>query len=161
MLSLHAGSCSRPAVQTTHTPLLSLSRRCLSGHSVVSPCSLPANSHRACRRPLRAQDEDKQPAYRQDEPVWAKRERLQESQGLPFGVYLIGSFLVATAAIGSLFEWSNKNPVFGLLPPSSPFYTPILGFFAITGLPSAGFLFTKAIKAANEAADRQDKADGF
>ena len=40
--------------------------------------------------------------------------------------------------IGSIFEYSNKNPVFGLLPPSSPFYTPILGFFAITGLPSAG-----------------------
>ncbi|KAK9838929.1 hypothetical protein WJX74_006105 [Apatococcus lobatus] len=160
MLSLHVGSCCRPAFQTTHTPLVSVSRSSFSGHKTC-PSSLPPCLHRRRGTPLRAEDGDKQPAYRQDEPVWARRERLQESQGLPFGVYLIGSFLVATAAIGSIFEWTNKNPVFGVLPPTSPFYTPILGFFAITGLPSAGFLFTKAIKAANEAADRQDKADGF
>ncbi len=50
------------------------------------------------------------------------------------------SFCFAGLQIGSIFEYSNKNPVFGLLPPSSPFYTPILGFFAVTGLPSAGEL---------------------
>jgi len=60
-----------------------------------------------------------------------------------------------------VFEFVNKNAIFGVLPPSSPLYTPILGLFALTGLPSAGWLFFKAVQAANEEAERQDKIDGF
>ena len=40
--------------------------------------------------------------------------------------------------IGSIFEYVNKNPIFGVLPPSNPLYAPILGLFALTGLPTAG-----------------------
>ena len=60
-----------------------------------------------------------------------------------------------------MFEFFNKNPIFGVLPPESPFYGPILGVFAITGLPTAGYLFIKAVTAANEAARRIDEADGL
>ena len=62
--------------------------------------------------------------------------------------------------MGSCFEWANKNPIFGVVQPDSPLYTPILAVFALTGLPTAGFLFYKAISSANAAADRMDQADG-
>lgn len=61
--------------------------------------------------------------------------------------------------VGSVFEFTNKNPIFGVIGPDSPVYTPILGLFALTGLPTAGFLFFKAIKSANAAADRMDNVD--
>ena len=63
--------------------------------------------------------------------------------------------------IGSIFEWTNKNAIFGQLGPDSPLYTPILGFFAVTGLPTAGWLFFKAVESANQAAERMDEVDGF
>lgn len=53
----------------------------------------------------------------------------------------------------------NKNPIFGVVPPDNFLYTPILGMFAITGLPTAGWLFSKAISAANAAAERMDNVD--
>jgi hypothetical protein len=101
-----------------------------------------------------------------DEPVWVRREReaaaaASAPKTTPFAVYLVASALVAIAAIGSVFEWTAGNPIFGALPPSSPLYTPILGLFALTGLPTAGFLFFKAVSTANEEAARQDKADGY
>ena len=40
--------------------------------------------------------------------------------------------------VGSVFEIINKNPLFGIVQPSSPLWLPILGFFAVTGVPSAG-----------------------
>jgi hypothetical protein len=40
--------------------------------------------------------------------------------------------------VGSIFEWTAKNPIFGVLPPDNFLYTPILGLFALTGLPTAG-----------------------
>lgn len=102
------------------------------------------------------------------EPAWVRREReaaLDAASGtprpLPFPVYLLSSAIVAIAAVGSIFEWANGNPIFGALPPSSPLYTPILGLFALTGLPTAGVLFFKAISTANAEAERQDRLDGF
>jgi hypothetical protein len=65
----------------------------------------------------------------------------------------------AAAQVGSVFEWKAQNPIFGVVPPSSPFYAPILAFFAITGLPTAGYLFWRAIKSANAASDRMDSVD--
>ncbi|CAM6115427.1 unnamed protein product [Calypogeia fissa] len=99
-------------------------------------------------------------------PPWAKNEHpaassQEPAQDVPFGVYLIGSTLVAIAAVGSVFEYFNKHAVFGVIPPDSPFYAPILGFFAITGLPTAGFLFYKSIQLANKASEEADKEDGF
>ena len=48
-----------------------------------------------------------------------------------------------------------------MIEPSSPLYIPILGIFAVTGLPTAGWLFLKAVTVANEEAERMDKADGM
>ena len=97
----------------------------------------------------------------------------------------------AFTQVGSVFEIINKNPLFGIVQPSSPVWLPILGFFAVTGVPSAGdiicqlevppqlqalsrtnltanatlsvagFLLFKAINAANEQAERQNKMDGY
>lgn len=63
--------------------------------------------------------------------------------------------------VGSIFEYANQRPVFDVIQPDSPLYTPILGFFAITGLPTAGYLFYKAVQSANKAAERMDKLDGY
>jgi hypothetical protein len=37
--------------------------------------------------------------------------------------------------IGSVFEYVNQRPVFGILNSDSIFYAPLLGFFAFTGIP--------------------------
>ncbi|XP_024524497.1 uncharacterized protein LOC9655582 [Selaginella moellendorffii] len=75
-------------------------------------------------------------------PPWASGEKKQVSsegfQDLPYIVYLVGS----------IFEYFNKNPVFGVIQPDSPFYTP-------------AFLWFRAIKLANKDAERQDKEDGY
>lgn len=63
--------------------------------------------------------------------------------------------------VGSVFEYVNRNPIANVIQPDSPLYAPILGFFAITGLPTAGFLFYKAVSAANAEAERMDKLDGY
>lgn len=97
-------------------------------------------------------------------PPWAKNERpasQEPAKEIPFPVYLIGSTLVSIAAVGSVFEYFNKNPVFGVVSPDSPFYAPILGFFAFTGLPTAGFLFYKSIQLANKASEEADREDGY
>jgi hypothetical protein len=39
--------------------------------------------------------------------------------------------------IGSIFEYVNQKPVFGVLNSDSIFYAPLLGFFAITGVPTS------------------------
>lgn len=40
--------------------------------------------------------------------------------------------------VGSIFEFANRNPIFGVLPPDNFLWAPILLFFSITGFPSAG-----------------------
>jgi hypothetical protein len=39
--------------------------------------------------------------------------------------------------IGSIFEYVNQKPVFGVLNSDSIFYAPLLGFFAFTGVPTS------------------------
>lgn len=102
-----------------------------------------------------------------DEPIWVRREREREmlakqggNKDLPFGVYLLLSSIVAIAAVGSIFEFVNQNPIFDVIQPDSPFYVPILGTFSVTGIPTAGYLFIKAVGAANAEAERMDKLDG-
>ena len=115
----------------------------------------------------RAQPESSTPKEQTEEPIWVRRERereLMEKEGggdLPFGVYLLASAIVAIAAVGSIFEYANKNPIFDVIGTDSPLYTPILGFFALTGLPVSGFLFYKAVSSANKEAERMDKLDGY
>ncbi len=101
----------------------------------------------------------------EDEPVWVKREKQREleaqSKDLPFGLYLLFSCFVTIAAVGSIFEWSAQNPIFGVIEPDSALYTPILGLFAVTGIPTAGILFFKGVAAANAEAERMDAQDGY
>ena len=40
--------------------------------------------------------------------------------------------------VGSIYEFANKNPIFGVIEADSPLYAPILGFFMVTGFPTAG-----------------------
>lgn len=40
--------------------------------------------------------------------------------------------------VGSIYEFANKNPIFGVIEADSPLYTPILGLFMVTGFPTAG-----------------------
>ena len=44
----------------------------------------------------------------------------------------------AVCQVGSIFEFADKNPIFGVVRPDSPLWAPILGFFALTGLPLSG-----------------------
>eukprot|EP00465_Bigelowiella_longifila_P004970 CAMPEP_0185266222 /NCGR_PEP_ID=MMETSP1359-20130426/30374_1 /TAXON_ID=552665 /ORGANISM="Bigelowiella longifila, Strain CCMP242" /LENGTH=115 /DNA_ID=CAMNT_0027855927 /DNA_START=212 /DNA_END=559 /DNA_ORIENTATION=- len=80
---------------------------------------------------------------------------------LPFGFYLIGSGLVTIAAVGSFFEIAAKNPAFGVIPADSPLYLPLLGTFALTGLPSAGWLFFRGVQGFNDWQAALDRMDGY
>jgi hypothetical protein len=42
--------------------------------------------------------------------------------------------------VGSIFEYVDGNAVFGVIPPDSPLWAPVLGLFAFTGIPMAGAL---------------------
>ena len=63
--------------------------------------------------------------------------------------------------IGSIFEYTGQRAILDIIQPDSPLYAPILGFFAVTGLPTAGVLFLKSVQAANKEAERMDKLDGY
>lgn len=101
----------------------------------------------------------------EEPPPWARNETQQTSSSsnseLPFFVYLLASAITAIAAIGSVFEYVNQRPVFGVLNSDSIFYTPVLGFFAFTGLPTAAFLWFKSVEVANKEAEEQDRRDGY
>ncbi|XP_057809333.1 uncharacterized protein LOC131023768 [Salvia miltiorrhiza] len=96
-------------------------------------------------------------------PPWARQEAQKDTSGfeVPFYVYLIASSITAIAAIGSVFEYVNEKPVFGVLSSDSIFYAPVLGFFVFTGIPSSAFLWYKSVEAANKEAEEQDRRDGF
>ncbi|KAJ4965296.1 hypothetical protein NE237_017145 [Protea cynaroides] len=100
-----------------------------------------------------------------EQPPWAKDEGKQNLSGqtfeIPFYAYLLASAVVAIAAVGSIFEYVNQKPVFGILNSDSIFYAPLLGFFAFTGVPTSAFLWFKSVQAANKAAKEQDQKDGF
>ncbi|KAF8719410.1 hypothetical protein HU200_024123 [Digitaria exilis] len=63
--------------------------------------------------------------------------------------------------IGSIFEYTNQRPVFGIIGSDSALYAPLLGFFVFTGIPTSGFLWFKAVQTANREAEEQDRRDGF
>ncbi|MEW5304177.1 MAG: hypothetical protein WDW36_006808 [Sanguina aurantia] len=102
-------------------------------------------------------------------PPWARNEKERELAmnaaksdfPIPFGLSLLLSAFVAIAAVGAVFVWVDKDPIFGVLYPDNFLWAPILGFLAFTGLPSAGFLFYKGVTGFNEASDLQDKLDGY
>ncbi|GFP95347.1 hypothetical protein PHJA_001679000 [Phtheirospermum japonicum] len=96
-------------------------------------------------------------------PPWARQEAQKDSPSfeVPFFVYLLASAVTAIAAIGSIFEYVNQKPVFGVLNSNSVFYAPLLGFFVFTGIPSSAFLWFKSVQAANKEAEEQDRRDGY
>ncbi|KAL0430820.1 UNVERIFIED_CONTAM: hypothetical protein Sradi_0708000 [Sesamum radiatum] len=97
-------------------------------------------------------------------PPWARQDAQKDSSSgfeVPFFVYLLASAITAIAAIGSIFEYVNQRPVFGVLNSDSVFYAPLLGFFAFTGIPSSAFLWFKSVQAANKEAEEQDRRDGY
>jgi hypothetical protein len=146
-----------------------------------TPCFMRvATVFRAIPAPVLPQEDD-------ELPPWLRKEKLQKMAdaegGLPFGLYLLASSLVAIATVGirtcqgvtchavevmhacgfmfgpgndgsaagheddalllqvgSIFELINQNPIFGVVPPDSPIYLPILGTFAVTGFPTTGVL---------------------
>lgn len=103
-------------------------------------------------------DSDEPPPWATDE---GKGLTSQGSFEIPFYVYLLTSTITAIAAIGSIFEYVNKNPVFGILNSDSIFYAPLLGFFAFTGFPTSAFLWFKSVQVANKEAEEQDRRDGY
>ncbi|GJN14782.1 hypothetical protein PR202_gb01641 [Eleusine coracana subsp. coracana] len=100
-------------------------------------------------------------------PPWAREGSGGSAQGpgaggqVPFYAYLLASAITAIAAIGSIFEYTNQRPVFGIINPDSALYAPLLGFFVFTGIPTSGFLWFKAVQTANREAEEQDRRDGF
>ncbi|CAN6327791.1 unnamed protein product [Urochloa humidicola] len=85
----------------------------------------------------------------------------QEAGQVPFYAYLLASTITAIAAIGSIFEYTNQKPVFGIIGSDSALYAPLLGFFVFTGIPTSAFLWFKAVQTANREAEEQDRRDGF
>ncbi|RDX89728.1 hypothetical protein CR513_28515, partial [Mucuna pruriens] len=103
-------------------------------------------------------DSDEPPPWARDEP---NKNSSQQGFEIPFYAYLLASAITAIAAIGSIFEYVNQRPVFGVLTSDSAFYAPVLGFFVFTGIPSSAFLWFKSVQVANKEADEQDKRDGY
>ncbi|KAL2320999.1 hypothetical protein Fmac_029968 [Flemingia macrophylla] len=103
-------------------------------------------------------DSDEPPPWARDEP---NNQNSQQGIQIPFYAYLLASAITAIAAVGSIFEYVNQRPVFGVLSSDSVFYAPLLGFFVFTGIPSSAFLWFKSVQAANKEAEEQDKRDGY
>ena len=101
----------------------------------------------------------------EDIPPWERREiekkAAMEKGGLPWPAYLGLSAVVCIASVGSCFELTYGNAIFGVVQPDSFAYKPILYWLIGTGFPLTAFLWTKGIAGANEAADLQDKLDGY
>ncbi len=57
---------------------------------------------------------------------------------LPWALCLLFSVFTGIAAVGSIFEFIDRNPLFGVVQPDNPVWAPILLFFAVTGFPTAG-----------------------
>lgn len=99
----------------------------------------------------------------EEDPVWVRREKAAAAKpdDLPFGVYLLFSVITCIAAVGSMFEYLYKNPIFGVVQPDSPFWAPTLIWLIVSGLPVSGYLLYKAISVANEMAENLDDMDGY
>ncbi|CAM0954892.1 unnamed protein product [Alopecurus aequalis] len=136
----------------------------------------PSSSRRrlvlVAAKPSGKQADEKVPSWARpgsdEAPPWARGEDGASGQDaggedvqVPFYAYLLASAVTAIAAIGSIFEYTNGRAVFGVVGTDSPLYAPILGFFAVTGIPTSGYLWYKAVQTANKDAEEQDRKDGF
>ncbi|CAL4901397.1 unnamed protein product [Urochloa decumbens] len=155
----------------------------VSGHLALRPKSLGHHLGRSllggrCRRRRLAvlaaagkkpgEAEEQVPAWAKpgadEPPPWERKGGAvqgQEAGQVPFYAYLLASAVTAIAAIGSIFEYTNQKPVFGIIGSDSALYAPLLGFFVFTGIPTSAFLWFKAVQTANREAEEQDRRDGF
>lgn len=150
------------------------SLRCLG----LKPVSIPFVSRTRSRRlVVRSASEGSAKSSRSDEkiPSWARPDSdepppwAQDTASggslstfeIPFYAYLLASAVTAIAAIGSVFEYVNQNPIFGVINADSVLYAPVLGFFAFTGIPTSAFLWYKSVQVANKEAEEQDRRDGY
>jgi hypothetical protein len=53
-------------------------------------------------------------------------------------LFVAAAVCATIVQVGSVFEYFDKNAIFGVVQPDSPLWLPIIGLFAITGLPTAG-----------------------
>ncbi|KAJ9172519.1 hypothetical protein P3X46_015749 [Hevea brasiliensis] len=107
-------------------------------------------------------DSDEPPPWAQDDTNGSgNANSANQNVEIPSFVYLLASAITAIAAIGSVFEYVNQRPVFGILNSDSIFYAPLLGFFAFTGIPTSAFLWFKSVQIANKEAEEQDRRDGY
>mmetsp|Transcript_36811 Transcript_36811/g.91654 ORF Transcript_36811/g.91654 Transcript_36811/m.91654 type:complete len:213 (-) Transcript_36811:401-1039(-) len=117
------------------------------------------------RRRVVARAADKDPSEAEDVPPWERREiekkAAMEKGGLPWPAYLGIAVIIAIASIGSCFELAYGNAIFGVVDQDSFAYKPILYWFIGTGFPLTAYLWIKGIAGANEAAELQDKLDGY
>ncbi|EES19726.1 uncharacterized protein LOC8077035 [Sorghum bicolor] len=131
--------------------------------------ALAASSGKQKPKPPPGEAEEKVPAWAkpgaEEPPPWAREGGAargpEEAGQVPFYAYLLASAITAIAAIGSIFEYTNQRPVFGIVGSDSALYAPILGFFVFTGIPTSAFLWFKAVQTANREAEEQDRRDGF
>lgn len=72
------------------------------------------------------------------DPLYHQSNPHTRPQAVPWALYLLSSSMVAIAAVGSIFEFIDKNPFFGIIQPDNPLWAPILLTLAVTGFPSAG-----------------------
>ncbi|KAI3969659.1 hypothetical protein MKX01_020220 [Papaver californicum] len=121
---------------------------------VISHTKIPTQHQMNKKKTLQrnsksSESEEKIPSWAkldsEEPPPWAQRDGSSGSNGtsetieIPFYGYLLASTITAIAAIGSVFEYINQKPVFGLLNSDSIFYAPVLGFFAFTGVPTSNW----------------------
>ncbi|VAH20522.1 unnamed protein product [Triticum turgidum subsp. durum] len=146
----------------------------LASQAAAAPCARPSSSRRrlvvAAAKSSGKKADEKVPSWARpgsdEPPPWARDEGGASGQEgdavqVPFYAYLLASAVTAIAAIGSIFEYTNGRAVFGVVGTDSPLYAPILGFFAVTGIPTSGYLWYKAVQTANKDAEEQDRRDGF
>ncbi|KAJ1263454.1 hypothetical protein BS78_09G185800 [Paspalum vaginatum] len=156
--------CSCPKVRR---PEARLARPLLGTRPLSSPRRRLQTALAAAGKPP-GEAEEQVPAWARpgaDEPPPWEREggaaRGPDAAQVPFYAYLLASAITAIAAIGSIFEYTNQRPVFGIVGSDSALYAPLLGFFVFTGIPTSAFLWFKAVQTANREAEEQDRRDGF
>lgn len=172
MFALTAAATARPV--STAANRVVASRRAARVGNVASSSTTFARATisraRGAVAVTRAAEEEGAPATTsaddvEDIPPWERRElekkAAMEKGGLPWPAYLGLAAIVCIASVGSCFELTYSNPIFGVVYPDSFMYKPILYWLIFTGFPLAAFLWSKGIDGANEAAELQDKLDGY
>ena len=156
MFTLTAAATARP-VSTAANRVVASRRAARVGNVASSSTTFARATISRARGAValtRAADEEGAPATTsaddvEDIPPWERRElekkAAMEKGGLPWPAYLGLAAIVAIASVGSCFELTYSNPIFGVVYPDSFMYKPILYWLIFTGFPLAAFLWSKGI----------------